>query len=215
MVDRQWIGAHRRRRWWRRGELAVGPAAVAVLLLGGCGGEEEAAPGERAGGEPRDSVAVRLFVVALETVQPEGGGIGCGDTLVALDRRVPVRSESSGAPPSGPAPEIPVKVRSARAAVEALIRLGELAREDQGPPGPAGDLYNALARSRLSVEEVALHGPHAEVRLSGRLGLGGVCDAPRVEAQLEETVRAASGAADVDIYLNGEPLQASLSGRGR
>lgn len=78
---------------------------------------------------------------------------------------------------------------------------------------PVRGLYDALHRSRLSVEEVGVHGRHTEVRLSGELRLGGTCDVARIQAQIVETVPAASGSRDVDVHVNGEPLATLLSGQ--
>ena len=43
--------------------------------------------------------------------------------------------------------------------------------------------------------------------------LGGVCDNPRVEGQIRKTAEQFSSVQNVEIYLNGKPLQESLSGR--
>ena len=50
-----------------------------------------------------------------------------------------------------------------------------------------------------------------EVRLAGDLSLGGVCDPPRVEAQLRRTVLQFPRADSARFFINGEPLDAYLS----
>ena len=47
--------------------------------------------------------------------------------------------------------------------------------------------------------------------LAGKLLLGGVCDDPRVEAQLVETARRFSTVREVEIVINGKPLKEVLS----
>jgi hypothetical protein len=46
----------------------------------------------------------------------------------------------------------------------------------------------------------------ATVNLSGTIPSGGVCADPRIEGQLEETVKAFDGVDEAVILLNGEPL---------
>ncbi|MCL4208799.1 GerMN domain-containing protein, partial [Patescibacteria group bacterium] len=53
----------------------------------------------------------------------------------------------------------------------------------------------------------------AEVYLTGELKLGGTCDVPRAQAQLEQTIRQFSSVNQVKIYLNGQPLDQALSSR--
>jgi hypothetical protein len=44
------------------------------------------------------------------------------------------------------------------------------------------------------------------VHLSGSIQVGGACDVPRIQAQLERTVFQFGEIFAVDFYLNGEPL---------
>jgi hypothetical protein len=64
------------------------------------------------------------------------------------------------------------------------------------------------------VEGVTLEDGEAIVKLSGTLMLGGVCDNPRVEAQLEETALQFSTVSRVSVFVNGVPLEGLLSGEG-
>ncbi|MEZ4680232.1 MAG: GerMN domain-containing protein [Caldilineaceae bacterium] len=46
----------------------------------------------------------------------------------------------------------------------------------------------------------------ASIYLTGTLRVGGVCDEPRVRAQIEETALQYYTVDEVRIYVNGEPL---------
>jgi len=72
---------------------------------------------------------------------------------------------------------------------------------------PAGSgLYNALAASTLTYVSGRFDGTTAVVDLRGELRQGGVCDSPRIDAQLTQTAIAATGASRADIRINGRPL---------
>lgn len=117
-----------------------------------------------------------------------GGNVGCGDRVVLVDQAV----GETQAP--------------LRAALDALLR------ENQ-PRLTSDNLYNALAASDLHLDSVNLQNGTAAISLSGTLSLGGVCDSPRVEAQLRQTALQFSTVSDVTITLNGAPLSEALSGR--
>jgi len=51
----------------------------------------------------------------------------------------------------------------------------------------------------------------ATIALTGSLVLGGVCNTPRVAAQIRETARQFSTVRNVDVTLNNQPLESSLS----
>jgi hypothetical protein len=144
---------------------------------------------------------VRIFLVELDrggesaegaAAPATGDTFGCGDRLRAV--AVPVATEG-----------LATEARIA-AALGSLLEAG----------GGQG-LYSALERSELAVERVESVAGVAglfRVHLTGQLRLGGVCDNPRVRAQLEATARQFSGVDDVEIEVDGEPLEALLSGRG-
>ena len=54
----------------------------------------------------------------------------------------------------------------------------------------------------------------ASVALSGSLKLGGECDNPRVQAQLEQTVLQFPTVTQAEITINGKPLKDALSLKG-
>jgi hypothetical protein len=220
------------------GATAVSLLAVLCAALSACGGdpveapapvvppaaEEPAAappdlsyPGEEVGTaaaeapeQPAESPAeavpppleqVRIFLVDLEAGAGEGeeepgpaaDTFGCGDRLVGI--------------------EVPVATEGLDTAGRIGAALSSLLEAEGGEETP-GDLYSALARSELTVERVeAVGGVDGlfRVHLTGQLRLGGVCDNPRVRAQLEATARQFEGVEEVEIVVDGEPLEAVLS----
>lgn len=153
-------------------------------------------------GVPAPVEAVRIFLVELAadgegTGQPAGGEtFGCGDRLRGV--------------------EVPVASEGLDTAGRIAAALASLLAAEGGPEVPR-NLYTAFSRSDLTVESVAAV-PGVEglfrVELAGELVLGGVCDNPRVRAQLEATARQLVGVEDVEISIGGQPLEALLSGRG-
>jgi hypothetical protein len=126
--------------------------------------------------------------VDVYLIRLEGGQIGCGDAAVAVTRSIPPTQAPLGA---------------------ALRELLSIKDREVGPER----LYNALYQSNLQVERLELEGGKATIRLSGELRLGGVCDNPRVEAQIVQTARQFATVQTVEVFVNGRPLSEVLSGR--
>jgi hypothetical protein len=138
---------------------------------------------EQAGGIDR----VKIFMVALEDKGQSGPEIGCGDSLVAVDRDV--------APTKAPL----------TAAMNELLSVND---QYYGQSG----FYNSLYQSDLQIENITIDEQGlASIYLTGTYTLGGVCDGPRFEAQLVETARQFSTVKDVSIFINGKPLKEILS----
>jgi len=73
-----------------------------------------------------------------------------------------------------------------------------LAVRDQVPEG----LYNGLAAAKITVDKVVDQPDGTtEVRLKGQFLSGGVCDDPRIKAQLEDTIKRITK--KYKIFLNG------------
>ncbi|MBE3066905.1 MAG: GerMN domain-containing protein, partial [Chloroflexi bacterium] len=89
----------------------------------------------------------------------------------------------------------------------ALVALLSVKDQYYGQSG----LYNALYQSDLQVETVSIDGGKASVFLTGTLLMGGECDAPRVQAQLEQTVLQFSTVTEAAIFINGKHLADVLS----
>jgi hypothetical protein len=137
---------------------------------------------------PTDALFTRtqIYLIAVGDDGQLGKEIGCDDSAVPVE----VVIEPTIAPLT--------------AAINQLLALES---EEYGQSG----LYNALHASDLTLEGINIEEGKATIALSGDLVLGGVCDNPRVEAQLRETALQYSTVDEVEILLNGEPLDQVLS----
>jgi LysM repeat protein len=132
--------------------------------------------------EPGGFTITRIHLISLG----DGGPIGCGDTLVAVTQ----------------------EISATRAVLRATLeRLLSVKTQYFGESG----LYNALYQSQLTIDDVRIDNRVATIRLSGQVVLGGVCDAPRVQAQLEQAALQFSTVDQVRIYVNGNLLQDVLN----
>jgi hypothetical protein len=138
---------------------------------------------EQAGGVDR----VKIYMIALEDKGQSGPEVGCGDSLVAVDRDIaPTRAPLTAA-------------------------MTELLAVNDQYYGQSG-FYNALYQSDLQVENITIDEQGlASIYLAGTYALSGVCDSPRFEAQLIETARQFSTVKEVSIFINGKPLEEILS----
>ncbi|MGB8644772.1 MAG: GerMN domain-containing protein [Anaerolineae bacterium] len=132
---------------------------------------------------------VKIYLIAMQDNGRSGPPVGCGDSAIAVDRQIP--------PTNGPL-------------AAALNQLLSLHSKDYGQSG----LYNALYQSNLQLSSVAIINGLATIRLTGKLQSGGVCDDPRIIAQLTQTALQFSTVRTTAIYVNGTPIQALLSGKG-
>ena len=64
------------------------------------------------------------------------------------------------------------------------------------------------------MDSLTIQGSKASVYLSGTLLMGGECDTPRVQAQLEQTVLQFPTITEADIFINGRPMAEVLSLKG-
>lgn len=133
-----------------------------------------------------EEMEVAIGLIAVDDGGVQGRMIGCNDSVVLVPRTVPY---SRG---------------TLRAALEELLSLVE-ANE------PSTEFYNALYQSNLVIENVAIEDSIATIELTGDILVGGVCDEPRVEAQLRETALQFSTVEAVEIFINGESIEAVFS----
>jgi hypothetical protein len=129
---------------------------------------------------------VRVMLIAVNDNGRAGKKIGCGDSVVPVSISVP---------------------RTAAVLKASLQALLAIRQQNYGESG----LYNALYASNLKVQSLTLAGGKATLYLTGTLKLGGECDNPRVQAQLEQTVLQFSTVKQVAVYINGQPLAQALS----
>lgn len=129
---------------------------------------------------------VKIFLIALEDNGQAGTLVGCGDSAIPVTVTVP--------PTQG----------ILRAALEKLFSAKQQFYGESG-------YYNALYQSDLQVAGVTIEQEKAIIRLTGSVMLGGVCDAPRVEAQIEQTALQFSTVKEVAVFINDVPLEDVLS----
>jgi hypothetical protein len=127
-----------------------------------------------------------IYLIALGDAGQAGKTIGCDDSVVPVE----VEIEPTIAPLTA-----------------ALKQLLAIETREYGESG----LYNALYRSDLTLSSASVVDGHAIIRLSGTLTLGGVCDEPRVQAQLRETAVQYRTVSWVSVLINGTPLEELLS----
>jgi spore germination protein GerM len=140
-------------------------------------------------GRAAETREVKLFLIALDDAGRSGKKIGCGDSVVAVTRELrPTRTPL-------------------RAAIEELLRIPRTY-------GSNPELYNALSQSELRLVSVSVSRGMARLSFAGRLVMGGVCDGPRVQAQIEETALQFPTVKKVKVFINGAPLSVYLSERG-
>ena len=132
---------------------------------------------------------VKIYLIAINDNGARGKEIGCGDSVVGVD--VPIT------------PTLGVL----RAALTRLLSIKTRYF------GGESDLYDSLYQSDLSIDSLDIQDGVATIRLSGAMQLGGVCDAPRFQAQLEQTALQFSTIKQVDIFINDKPLSQVLSSK--
>ena len=133
-----------------------------------------------------DAQTVQVFLIAVDDGGKSGKKIGCGDSAVPVNVAIQ--------------PSLAVL----RASYDKLLSMKSQYYGESG-------LYNALYQSNLKVEGLALNNGEAVIHLRGKMAMGGECDSPRVQAQLEETALQFSTVHNVVIYINDKLLKDALS----
>ena len=128
-----------------------------------------------------------IYLIAVGDEGQAGEAVGCGDSVVPVEV------------------EIEPTIAPLTAALNELLAIGT---REYGMTG----LYNALYQSDLTLEDVEIVNREAIIELTGTLNLGGVCDEPRVRAQLRKTALQYSTVQQVSIFINGTPLEDLLRG---
>ena len=142
------------------------------------------APDDPPRGNAAGTQAVTAYYVLLDDGGSSGVRFGCNDSLVGVRR--------ANAESASPLP----------AAIGALL---------DGSAPPIADVYNSLSGSALDFLSGSFDGTTVTVYLAGTIRPGGVCDIPRIEAQLTQTAVSAVGAIRAEIYVNGVGLAEALS----
>ncbi len=139
------------------------------------------ASGDQQPTPPAGTTRVNIYMIGMG-----GGSVGCGDQVVPVRRDV------------------------AQTAAPLTAALNLLLAQKTQYYGESG-LYNALYQSNLRIASITRSGGAWTIRLTGTLQLGGVCDNPRVKAQLEQTALQFGTVQSVRYTINGQPLDAVLS----
>lgn len=169
-------------------EVANAVVTASPVAIAGTGGDGQPDNGVN---QPVNGLISRtyMYLIALEDAGQSGPLIGCNDSAVP----VIIDVEPTTTPMT--------------AAINRLLSLNE---QNYGESG----LYNALYQSNLALEGITLTNREAVINLTGELIVSGVCDEPRVLAQLERTALQYENIDNVTILLNGETLPTQISGRG-
>lgn len=160
--------------------------ASPITIVAGTGGD----PGDGVN-DPVNGVFTRtnIYLIALEDAGQSGQLIGCNDSVVP----VVIDIEPTTAPMTA-----------------AINRLLSIKEQFYGQSG----LYHSLYQSNLALQGINIVNREAIISLTGSLQLSGVCDDPRVMAQLEQIALQYDTVDRVSILLNGEPLPSQVAGRG-
>ena len=129
---------------------------------------------------------VKIYLVAINDNGAGGTKIGCGDSLIPVTVSI--------------TPTVAV-LRAA------LTKLLSIKSQFYGASG----LYNSLYQSNLAIDSLVIQNGVATIRLSGTISMGGECDNPRFQAQLEQTALQFSTVKQASIFINGKPLSQVLS----
>lgn len=170
--------------------LVVLVAAVVVAITWRSGANAPITPPEGNSTSTQTSPSVtqvKVALIALDDNGAKGKKIGCNDSVVYATRQVASTTQPLNA------------------AFKELFSLGT---------NTYGGLYNVIHSMQskqsgkpLQFDHATLENGVAKVYLTGDFGgLGGVCDDPRVPAQLEETARQFSTVQSVEVYLEGQQV---------
>lgn len=133
--------------------------------------------------EPQASI-VKVGVIAIDDAGKNGEKIGCNDSLVFVDRSAP-----GGGQPLNEALKTLFSYET-----NIVVDLNNNDKE----------YYTALpSMAGLKFDRAAIDQGIAKIYLTGSMaGLGGVCDSPRVPAQIEGTAKQFPSVTSVETYLN-------------
>ncbi|MDQ3099313.1 MAG: GerMN domain-containing protein [bacterium] len=132
---------------------------------------------------------VTIFLVSIEDNGSSGPKIGCNDSIIPVEREI---NESSNI---------------LQATINELLGIQAQAYQQAG-------LYSAFYNSNLRAESAIIENGIATIKIVGTLSPGGICDIPRIEEQLNRTVRQFEQVKQVEMYINDKPLKEFLSEKG-
>ena len=126
-----------------------------------------------------------IYLVALGDNGASGEMIGCQDSI------------------------IPVQVQFAPTVAPMTAAYQYLLGVPAGDYGQSG-LTNTIGSSSLTLQGIDIQNRHALIYLSGNLSVAGVCDVPRIQAQLERVALQFHTVDAVSVFVNGQPIEAVI-----
>lgn len=129
---------------------------------------------------------INIYMIAENDGGKSGKLIGCGDSVVAAVR----------------------EIKPTEAVLTAAYQ--ELLSQKSRAYGESG-LVNSLSESNLTLESASVKDGKATINLTGNIIVAGVCDNPRIEAQLNETALQFPTVQQVEIFVSGKNLKDILS----
>lgn len=153
-------------------------ASIVIISLAGC--SQSQIPQQSANTTTPPAVTAQTNQTTVYMIKPDDNGasansikVGCGDSAVPV--ATTTISQYDGANP----------VASINAAMMTILNM--TANQFQ-----AQNLQNPLASQQMIIQSVDQAGTNYTVHLNGAFTFGGVCEMPRVRAQIEETIKKAA-----------------------
>ncbi len=139
---------------------------------------------------------MQIFMIKLEDAGKNGIEIGCSDSVVPVELYMDAKLAGD-------------YIDDIEVALNYLLNI----KESTYTSPSNEELYNSLHNSNLIVTQVLYDDFNnaIEVNLSGDLNMGGVCDHPRIEAQLKQTIANFGDFDDITITIDYEGLDELLS----
>jgi hypothetical protein len=132
----------------------------------------------------RSQQTVNVYMVAVGDDGKTGKKIGCGDSLIAVQR----------------------SIKKTKAPLAAALRELLSTPTIDGAP----KLENFWKGRNLKLQSVAIRNKTATIRISGEVFVAGVCDQPRIESQIEETARQFPTVKKVKVFIGKQTLAEAI-----
>lgn len=139
----------------------------------------------------------QLFYIDLEKFKSnttDPAAIGCGDGFVAYE--IPV-GELYGS----------TKIDALTYVVAQLFDTAQFKTLQEQNASKKVQAYNALEQSSLTIKSIKELPDRYEVKLTGTYKVSGVCDGPRIQSQLQQTIEQIVTPVPVSIFINDIPLK--------
>lgn len=131
------------------------------------------------------SKQIKVYLVALNDNGKTGKKIGCDDSLVAVTRSI----RRTAAP--------------LKAAIQELLATPQLSGGDP-------QLQNFWLGRNLKLRSASIRNRTATIHFSGEVSVAGICDIPRIEAQIEETARQFPNVKRVKVFIGRQTLRDAI-----